>query len=131
MTAKLNHHTFVKASLFCICTLASTLTVMSVSLSSEAAPTFEWKMLVGYDLARLLNDRDVAGRSIENMSTAGLAWPDGRQAIVTTFQIIYESDGKKKAFLYRCVDNYTADMQWNGQGCYEARTPRPKAAERK
>ena len=55
-------------------------------------------------------ERDVVG-------TAGLSWPDGRQALVTTVQI----KNTEKQWLCRCTDYFDADMQQTGQACYELR----------
>lgn len=85
----------------------------------------EWKELSGYSLHQLYSCEDTTdllksadiNREASIQGTAGLSWPDGRQALVTYIE--QKQDGKK--WLYKCIDYYSTDMQRTGQACYELR----------
>ena len=44
------------------------------------------------------------------LSSSGLSWPDGRQSVALYFEI----EGR----LWRCVENFTARMEWTGTTCH-------------
>lgn len=84
----------------------------------------EWKKLVGYSLHDIyegkfkeLEKASNVRRETEVISTNGLSWQDGRQAIV----IYLETKQAGKKWLYKCIDYFTEDMQQTGQMCYELR----------
>jgi hypothetical protein len=62
-----------------------------------------WRMVVG------LTSGDLAQKDAALISSAGLSWPDGRQAIVTFW---------KAEKIYRCVDFFNADYQQTGGACH-------------
>ena len=64
-----------------------------------------WTMQPGLTL------RQVLGSGGLIRSTAGLSWPDGRQAVV----LYVDSEGD----LLRCVDYFDASMSSTGISCYE------------
>ena len=84
----------------------------------------EWTPLVGYSLYDLYSGKFPELAKITNIkrktkviSTNGLSWPDGRQAIVVFLET--EQEGNK--WLFKCVDYFSKDMQETGQICYELR----------
>jgi hypothetical protein len=95
--------------------------LLNVQDATAKAAGFQWKLLPGYTLESLTTGKG-SDENLTDLSTAGLSWPDGRQAVVTTFRLNALSGKEKKTFLYRCIDYYTARMEWNGHACYEART---------
>lgn len=44
------------------------------------------------------------------LSSAGLSWPDGRQSVVIHF--------RRGDNLWRCMENFTARMEYNEAMCY-------------
>ena len=63
-------------------------------------------------------------RLAEVVSTAGLSWPDGRQALVTYIKVTYQlvgatQVGKKTAYTFRCLEYFDVDMQPTVEACYE------------
>lgn len=59
----------------------------------------------------------VQGWTIE--SSAGLSWPDGRQAIVT-FWKGPEKDAYLRGVVVRCISYFSADMTDTGEKCQMA-----------
>ena len=89
-------------------------------LYSAVSPADEWKMLPSYSMYDLLNQESVGGLKFESeiTGTSGLSWPDGRQAIITSFEV-RSSDSKR--WFYRCRDYFDNSMRQTGQMCYELR----------
>jgi hypothetical protein len=55
----------------------------------------------------------------ELLSSSGLSWPDGRQAVVTFWFI--DSHGFEPWEHFRCIDYFKQDMQATGGACYSAK----------
>lgn len=88
------------------------LTLVFTGLLSHAQAREEtWQAMPGVTSARLATD------GWELISSSGLSWPDGRQAVVTFWR------GNDRA-IRRCNDFFDADMQQTGGLCYE-----PKAGK--
>ncbi len=51
----------------------------------------------------------------ELISSAGLSWPDGRQALVSYWALTKEGN----RLTLRCYDYFDADMQSTGGACYQ------------
>ena len=56
-----------------------------------------------------LTSGDLAKKDATLISSAGLSWPDGRQAIVTFW---------KAETIYRCGDFFSTHYEQTGGGCY-------------
>lgn len=95
------------------------------------AAELQWQGLPGYSMLDLVNGTAIekrlskAPRKLEALGSAGLSWPDGRQAISVTFRVTIG----ETSWVYRCTDYYDKSMSWTGQMCYEARQAKPKAPE--
>ena len=103
----------------------------TVFLTASAGHTAEtsWKALPGYSMLDLINGSEIekvqseSSRKVDALGSAGLSWPDGRQAVSVTFRVTTQG----LSWLYRCTDYYDKDMRWTGQVCYEAREAKPKS----
>ena len=84
----------------------------------------EWRPLPGTTLTQLLDSRwaNKAGYLGvgEIVGTAGLSWPDGRQAVNTTILIRQVGEGH----MFRCIDYFDVDMRHTGHRCFEFREAR-------
>lgn len=58
---------------------------------------------------------DLAGGGWRLLSSSGLSWPDGRQAIVTFWK-----DPDAPAVI-RCISYFEADMSGDGEACQQVR----------
>lgn len=67
-----------------------------------------WEPLVG------VNSADLAWQGAMPLTSDGLSWPDGRQAIVTFWAPI------NREAVIRCVDYFDSNMVSSGGGCYAA-----------
>jgi len=60
-----------------------------------------------------LTDLFTVGTSVG--STAGLSWPDGRQAIIT----YVNTPGPQGSVVYRCVEYFDEEMNLTNSRCYK------------
>lgn len=106
--------------------LLGVLLFIHVSNFADDIPKETWVPIPGYSLWELYTyggiDQKEIKRETKIVSSSGLSWPDGRQALITYVEVI---QGKQK-WLYRCVDSTNKDFQSTGQLCYELRDPRRK-----
>lgn len=112
--------------------LVIVLTLVIVSAKDVCGePKEQWRMIHGYTLHDLtvggggkltgtLPSTTHAGRIV---GTAGMSWPDGRQAIATTVEVTMTSGREAKAWVFRCIDHFDASLQFTGQACYELVRP--------
>ena len=70
----------------------------------QREPHQAWRMVVP------LRSGDLANEKAELISSAGLSWPDGRQAIVTFW--------KAENSVFRCIDYFDKSFQSTGGVCY-------------
>ena len=68
----------------------------------------EWEWLPGMTSAKL------AAAGWEIKASAGMSWPDGRQALITFW---YAELEEGVHFTMRCVDNFNEFLQSNGGTC--------------
>ncbi|MFN7609993.1 MAG: hypothetical protein ACK5QX_03505 [bacterium] len=68
----------------------------------------EWKLNPGKTSALF------ASAGLQLSGTAGLSWPDGKQAIVTYWSMPFEGG---KHFTVRCVTYFDADFRQTGDIC--------------
>jgi len=68
------------------------------------------ELQLGWRIVVSLTSRDLANEKAELISSAGLSWPDGRQAVVTFW--------KAENSLFRCIDYFDKDFRQTGSACY-------------
>ena len=110
---------------------AAVFTGLLLSATAHAAGS-SWSLLPGVTIPDLLmkgiyaqtNLHASEDRLAEVVSTAGLSWPDGRQALVTYINVTYQlvgatRTGKKTSYTFRCLEYFDVDMQPTVEACYE------------
>jgi hypothetical protein len=66
-----------------------------------------------------LNSAGLAASALEHTGTAGLSFPDGRQAVVT-FWTAPVAEVMGQAFAFRCVTVFDADLVETSETCEQA-----------
>ena len=103
-----------------------TAAILAAIFTNTAADS-SWKVLPGISVSDLMTKciYDRADRHLfedciaEVASTGGLSWPDGKQAVVSYIHVTYKSTaGNDSLFVYRCVENFNADMRPTSEACY-------------
>jgi hypothetical protein len=85
----------------------------ALSSIAGAANAKEWTWLSGMTSAKL------AAAGWTATASAGLSWPDGRQAVVTHWRAVI--DGHELAF--RCIDYFDENMRPAGETCAQPTGP--------
>src|SRR5262245_36602335 len=89
-----------------VCLMLGLFLNVASALGQEVAEQDKWKVMPGTQSA------DIAKMLLVTLaSSAGLSWPDGRQAIMTFW--------KSGATLLRCIDYFEQDMTPSGGVCYQ------------
>lgn len=90
-----------------------------LALAGSVYGTAEWRPLPSTTLSDLLDNKwaNKAGYLSAGsiVGTAGVSWPDGRQAVHTTIEIRQVGKG----YLFRCIDYYDNDLAHTDQVCYQ------------
>lgn len=94
--------------------MLSALFVASATLRVEADEPRLWKLKPGTWSANLARSSHW-----ELVTSSGLSWPDGRQAIITFWRQKQSSSGQTS--MLRCVDYFDLSMRAARGTCYEAR----------
>ena len=81
-----------------------------VIFSASSVVAQEWQKLPGMTTAKL------AASGFQQVSAAGLSWPDGRQAVVTFWTTTFD----QKNFTMRCISFYNESFQQTGDICSQA-----------
>lgn len=86
------------------------LAVVGLVTGVTAAWSTEWQALPGMTSAAL------ARAGWRQIGSAGLSWPDGRQAVVSFWEGTFPG---KKPVTFRCVTYFDKDLQQTGDVCYQ------------
>ena len=70
-----------------------------------------WEMQPGLTSAYLARSQWI------QKGAAGLSWPDGRQAVISYWEIVYQLSGEELRSTVRCVTYFDTEMQETGDIC--------------
>lgn len=87
--------------------LLSAVRLASLSVGAVNAQTSDWQPMFEWNTARLAEE----GHRL--IGTSGMSWPDGRQSVVTFWEV--EIDGIPPTV--RCITSFAADQQQTGDLC--------------
>jgi len=87
---------------------------LAMALFVSSVQADEWALLPGKTSASFAQAEGWLPQG-----TAGLSWPDGRQALLTYWQRCYD-EKPESCFTQRCIDYFDSDMRLTGSVCYSA-----------